>query len=214
MTRIFLADDDPLTREGVKLLLSRSNYQVVGEAENGAATLEQIPAARPDLLLLDFDMPERSGFEVLRILRERGDKRPVVLLTGRMSEERVYEALQIGLNGLVIKATAMQQLLTCLDAVAAGRRWIDHDILQRAMDFSLSAQDGSAEAGPLAALSTRERSIASLIVRGLKNRDIAAELGIGEGTVKVHLHNIFEKLGVANRTELALLAAKAEATAG
>jgi len=213
MTRIFLADDDPLTREGVKLLLSRSNYEVVGEAENGAATLELIPAARPDLLLLDFDMPERSGFEVLRILRERGDKRPVVLLTGRMSDERVYQALQIGLNGLVIKASAMQQLLTCLDAVAAGRRWIDHDILQRAMDFSLSAQDGSAEAGPLAALSTRERSIASLIVRGLKNRDIAAELGIGEGTVKVHLHNIFEKLGVANRTELALLAAKAEAAA-
>ncbi|HZF95358.1 MAG TPA: response regulator transcription factor [Allosphingosinicella sp.] len=213
MTRIFLADDDPLTREGVKLLLSRSNYEVVGEAENGAATLELIPAARPDLLLLDFDMPERSGFEVLRTLRERGDKRPVILLTGRMSDERVYQALQIGLNGLVIKASAMQQLLTCLDAVVAGRRWIDHDILQRAMDFSLSAQDGSAEAGPLAALSTRERSVASLIVRGLKNRDIAAELGIGEGTVKVHLHNIFEKLGVANRTELALLAAKAEAAA-
>ncbi|HEX8192397.1 MAG TPA: response regulator transcription factor [Allosphingosinicella sp.] len=209
MTRIFLADDDPLTREGVKLLLSRSIYQVVGEAENGAATLERIAAARPDLLLLDFDMPERSGFDVLRTLRERGDRRPVVLLTGRISDERVYEALQIGLNGLVIKATAMQQLLTCLDAVVAGRRWIDHDILQRAMDFSLSAQDGSA-AGPLAALSARERAIASLVVRGLKNKDIAAELGIGEGTVKVHLHNIFEKLGVANRTELALLTAKAE----
>ena len=214
MTRIFLADDDPLTREGVKLLLSRSNYEVVGEAENGAAALELFPAARPDLLLLDFDMPERSGFEVLRTLRERGDRRPVVLLTGRISDERVYQALQTGLNGLVIKASAMQQLLTCLDSVVAGRRWIDHDILQRAMDFSLSAQDGSAEAGPLAALSTRERSIASLIVRGLKNREIAAELGIGEGTVKVHLHNIFEKLGVANRTELALLAAKAGAAAG
>jgi two-component system nitrate/nitrite response regulator NarP len=207
-----LADDDPLTREGIKLLLSTSLYQVVGEAENGAEALALVPTARPDLLLLDFDMPERSGFEVLRTLRERGDKRPVVLLTGRMPDERVYQALQAGLNGLVIKSMALQQLLTCLDAVMAGRRWIDHDILQRAMDFSLAAQDGAA-AGPLAALSQRERSVADLVVRGLKNRDIAAELGIGEGTVKVHLRNTFEKLGVATRTELALVVSRSEPSA-
>jgi two-component system nitrate/nitrite response regulator NarP len=209
MTKVLLADDDPLTREGIKLLLSTSAYQVVGEAENGAEALALVPTARPDLLLLDFDMPERSGFEVLRTLRERGDKRPVVLLTGRIPDERVYQALQAGLNGLVIKAMAMRQLLTCLDSVVAGRRWIDHNILQRAMDFSLNAQVGG-NAGPLAALSQRERSVADLVVRGLKNRDIASELGIGEGTVKVHLHNIFEKLGVATRTELALLVSKAE----
>jgi DNA-binding NarL/FixJ family response regulator len=209
VTRILLADDDPLTREGIKLLLSTSLYQVVGEAENGAEALALVPTARPDLLLLDFDMPERSGFEVLRTLRERGDKRPVVLLTGRMPDERVYQALQAGLNGLVIKSMALQQLLTCLDAVMAGRRWIDHDILQRAMDFSLAAQDGAA-AGPLAALSQRERCVADLVVRGLKNRDIAAELGIGEGTVKVHLRNTFEKLGVATRTELALVVSRSE----
>jgi two-component system nitrate/nitrite response regulator NarP len=210
MTKIVLADDDPLTREGIKLLLSTSPYTVVGEAENGVQALELVPSARPDLLLLDFDMPERSGFDVLRTLRERGDQRPVVLLTGRMSDERVFEALRTGLNGLVIKAMAMQQLLTCLDAVTKGRRWVDHEILQKAMDFSLARGDGAA-AGPLAPLSSRERAIAGLIVRGLRNKEIAAELGIGEGTVKVHLHNIFEKLGVANRTELALLAAKADA---
>jgi two-component system nitrate/nitrite response regulator NarP len=207
VTRILLADDDPLTREGIKLLLSNSTYQVVGEAENGAEALALVPTARPDLLLLDFDMPERSGFEVLRTLRERGDKRPVVLLTGRIPDERVYQALQAGLNGLVIKAMAMKQLLTCLDSVLAGRRWIDHEILQRAMDFSLQAMDGAA-AGPLAALSQRERAVADLVVRGLKNRDIAGELGIGEGTVKVHLHNIFEKVGVSSRTELALLVSR------
>ncbi|HEY0148769.1 MAG TPA: response regulator transcription factor [Allosphingosinicella sp.] len=210
MTRLLLADDDPLTREGIKLLLANSPYRVVGEAENGAEALALVPTARPDLLLLDFDMPERSGFEVLRTLRERGDKRPVVLLTGRIPDERVYQALQAGLNGLVIKAMAMRQLLTCLDSVTAGRRWIDHEILQRAMDYSLNAQDG-ADAGPLGTLSQRERSVADLVVRGLKNRDIAAELGIGEGTVKVHLHNIFEKLGVASRTELALLVSRSDA---
>jgi two-component system nitrate/nitrite response regulator NarP len=207
MTKILLADDDPLTREGIKLLLSTSPYRVVGEAQNGAEALSLAASARPDLLLLDFDMPERSGFEVLRTLRERGDKRPVVLLTGRIPDERVYQALQAGLNGLVIKAMALQQLLTCLDAVVAGRRWIDHEILQRAMDYSLAARDG-ADTGPLAPLSQRERSVADLVVRGLKNRDIASELGIGEGTVKVHLHNIFEKLGVSSRTELALLVSR------
>jgi two-component system, NarL family, nitrate/nitrite response regulator NarL len=126
-----------------------------------------------------------------------------------MSHDRVYEALQAGLNGLVIKAAAMQQLLTCLDTVAKGRRWIDHDVLQKTMDFSL-AHEGRAETGPLASLSSRERAVTGLVVRGLRNKDIAAELRIGEGTVKIHLHNIFKKLGVANRTELALMAAKAD----
>ena len=212
MVRLFLADDDPLTRAGIKLLLSKSRFDVVGEASDGAAALDQIPHARPDLLLLDFDMPERSGFEVLRTLRERGDRRPIVLLTGRISDERVFEALRIGLNGLVIKASAMEQLLTCLEAVSQGKRWIDHEILQRAMDFSLDQENG--DTGVFSPLSARERAVAGLIGKGLKNREVAAELGIGEGTVKVHLHNIFEKLGVASRTELALLAAREAAGQG
>jgi two-component system nitrate/nitrite response regulator NarP len=207
MVKVLLADDDPLTRAGIKLLLSNTNYQVAGEAEDGLQVLDTMAAARPDLFLLDLDMPERSGLDVLRILRERGDKRPVVLLTGRIPDKRAYEALQLGLNGLVIKAMAMQQLLPCLAAVVEGRRAIDHDILQRAMDFSLAAPDE--EAGAFSALSQRERAVAELVVKGLRNRDIAAELGIGEGTVKVHLHKIFEKLNVASRTELALLGAKA-----
>ncbi|HEY0044642.1 MAG TPA: response regulator transcription factor [Allosphingosinicella sp.] len=212
MVRLFLADDDPLTRAGIKLLLSKSRFDVVGEASDGAAALDHIPHARPDLLLLDFDMPERSGFEVLRTLRERGDRRPIVLLTGRISDERVFEALRIGLNGLVIKASAMEQLLTCLEAVSQGKRWIDHEILQRAMDFSLDQENG--DTGLFSALSARERAVAGLIGKGLKNREVAAELGIGEGTVKVHLHNIFEKLGVGSRTELALLAAREAAGQG
>jgi two-component system nitrate/nitrite response regulator NarP len=208
MVKILLADDDPLTTAGIKLLLSDTHYQVVSEVRDGATALQELPRARPDLLLLDFEMPERSGLDVLRTLRERGDRRPIVLLTGRIPDRRVYEALQIGLNGLVIKASAPQHLLTCLDAVVQGRRWIDHEILQRAMEISLNAEDEGAH--PLAMLSQRERSVAFLVVRGLRNREIASELGIGEGTVKVHLHNIFEKLGVTSRTELAIVAAKGE----
>lgn len=206
MGRILVAEDDPLTLEGIKLLLSVSAHQVVGTVSNGSLLLEQMPALSPDLLLIDFDMPERSGLDVLRTLRERGDKRSIVLLTGSMSDKRVYEALQLGLNGLVLKAQAPRDLLTCLDAVFAGRRWIDHDVLQRVMELSLSP-DGAA-ADPLTPLSKRERAIVGLLLQGLRNKDIGSELGIGEGTVKVHLHNVFEKLGVGSRMELALLASR------
>lgn len=206
MARILIAEDDPLTLEGIKLLLSVSLHQVVGTVDNGSALLEQIPTLRPDLLLLDFDMPERTGLHVLRTLRERGDMRPTILLTGSMSDKRVYEALQLGLNGLVIKARAPRDLMTCLDGVLAGRRWIDHEVLQRVMELSLDPQAGKAD--PLTNLSKRERAIVGLLLQGLRNKEIADELGIGEGTVKVHLHNVFEKLGVGSRMELALLASR------
>jgi two-component system nitrate/nitrite response regulator NarP len=202
MYRILLADDDPLTRAGIKMLLSDTAFEVVCEVSNGASVLEELPKARPDLLLLDFDMPERNGVEVLQTLRERNDERGVILLTGRIPDRRVYEAMQIGLNGLVIKASAPQNLVTCLEAVAAGRRWIDHEILQRAMEISLSPEAGD----PFAALTARERAIAALVVRGLRNQEVASELGIGESTVKVHLHNIFRKLDISSRTELVIAA--------
>jgi two-component system nitrate/nitrite response regulator NarP len=122
-----------------------------------------------------------------------------------MSDKRIHEALQLGLNGLVVKALAPQHLLTCVDAVLSGRRWIDHEVLHRVMDISLSGDDAD---DPLARLSKRERAIVALLLKGMRNKEIAGELGIGEGTVKVHLHNSFEKLGVTSRTGLALLAAR------
>jgi two-component system nitrate/nitrite response regulator NarL len=206
MTTLLIAEDDPLTLAGITLLIGQSLFEIVDTVSDGEAVLERLASKRPDMLLLDFDMPRRSGLDVLRTLRERGDKRPVVLLTGSMSDRRVYEALQIGLNGLVLKSAAPKNLLTCLDAVAQGRRWIEHEVLQRAMEISLDPD--AREADPLQALSRRERSIVSLVLQGLRNKQIAGELGISEGTVKVHLHKIFEKLGVTSRTELALAATK------
>jgi two-component system nitrate/nitrite response regulator NarP len=205
MSKILIAEDDPLTAEGIKLLISASMHEVVGAVSNGNAVLDQLSTLRPDLLLLDFDMPERTGLDVLRTLRERGDKRPIVLLTGSMSDKRVYEALQLGLDGLVIKGKAPKDLLTCLDAVCTGKRWIDHEVLQRVMDLSIA---GGETDDPMATLSKRQRAIVGLILQGMRNKEIAGELGIGEGTVKVHLHSIFEKLGITSRMELALLAAR------
>lgn len=206
MAKILVAEDDPLTLAGISLLLDNSNFEVVAAVHTGAAALEALPSARPDMLVLDQNMPERTGLDVLRTLRNRGDQRPIILLTGSINDSASHEAMQLGVNGIVIKATAPRDLLTCLETVAQGRRWLDQDVMQRAMDRAMSpmAKD------PLAALSGRERAVMSLVQRGLRNKEIADELGLTEGTVKVHLHRVFEKLGVRSRTDLILLAQESE----
>jgi two-component system nitrate/nitrite response regulator NarP len=203
MTKVLVADDDPLTMAGITALLDKTNFDVVATVNTGAAVLDTLPAARPDLLILDNGMPERSGLDVLRTLRSRGDARPVVLLTGGLNDELAREAIQLSVNGIVIKATAPRDLLTCLESVVQGRRWLDQDVMQRVMEQAMSPD---APRDPFEVLSGRERAVASLAKRGLRNREIADELGLTEGTVKVHLHKVFDKLNIRGRTELILLA--------
>ncbi len=203
MAKILVAEDDPLTLAGIEMLLAQSNFQVVATVGSGAEALDRMGSARPDILVLDVDMPERSGLDVLRTLRSRGDQRPVILLTGNIDEQKANEAMQLGVNGLVIKANAPRDLLICLASVAEGRRWFDQEVLQRAMERAMSP---GTSRDPLEGLSPRERAIAALVQRGLRNKEIAAELGLTEGTVKVHLHKIFDKIGVRSRTELILRA--------
>jgi two-component system nitrate/nitrite response regulator NarP len=203
MTKVLVADDDPLTMAGITALLDKSNFNVVATVNTGAAVLDTLATARPDLLILDNGMPERSGLDVLRTLRSRGDTRPVVLLTGGLNDELAREAIQLSVNGIVIKATAPRDLLTCLESVVQGRRWLDQDVMQRVMEKAMSPD---APRDPFEVLSGRERAVASLAKRGLRNKEIADELGLTEGTVKVHLHKVFDKLSIRGRTELILLA--------
>lgn len=203
MTKVLVADDDPLTMAGITALLDKTNFDVVATVNTGAAVLETLGSARPDLLILDNGMPERSGLDVLRTLRSRGDNRPVVLLTGGLNDELAREAIQLSINGIVIKATAPRDLLTCLESVVQGRRWLDQDVMQRVMEQAMSPD---APRDPFEALSGRERAVVSLARRGLRNKEIADELGLTEGTVKVHLHKVFDKLNIRGRTELILLA--------
>lgn len=199
--KVLVAEDDPLTLAGIEILLDKTNFEVAAAVNTGAAALDALARTRPDMLILDNSMPDRTGLDVLRILRNRGDARPVVLLTGGITDQLSREAMQLGVNGIVIKSTAPRDLLTCLEAVAQGRRWLDQEVMQRAMDFALAPD---APRDPLEALSPRERAVASLVQRGLRNKEIADELGLTEGTVKVHLHKVFDKLGVRSRTELIL----------
>ncbi|WP_346247277.1 response regulator transcription factor [Sphingomonas rustica] len=203
MARMLVAEDDPLTLAGIEILLDKTNFEIVAKVNSGAAALEILASARPDMLILDNSMPERTGLDVLRTLRNRGDNRPVILLTGSLNDLITKEAMQLGVNGIVIKSTAPRDLLVCLETVAQGRRWLDQEVMQRAMDLAMSP-DLSTD--PLDGLSSRERAVAALVQRGLRNKEIADELGLTEGTVKVHLHKVFDKLGVRSRTDLILLA--------
>jgi two-component system nitrate/nitrite response regulator NarP len=203
MTRVLIADDHPIMLSGIEAILRDSEYRVVATASNGADALAALPEARPDIMILDVRMPERGGIDVLRTLRSRGDQRPVVLLTADLDDDQLLEAIGLGVSGILLKDGAQNLLLTCLGEVRRGGRWIEKSLLERALEIKMKP-----EASPdgLGALSPREKAVAALVARGLRNRDVAAELGLSEGTVKVYLYRIYEKLGVSNRTELALYA--------
>ena len=199
-TQVLIVDDHPMIRSAVAMLLEGSQFTVTATADSSEAAIEAIGKSDPEIVILDLAMPGGSGLDVLRNLRERGDKRPVVILTAAIDDYPLTEAISLGVNGIVMKNNDPAYLLDCLNAVQAGKRWLDPDVKARS--------DQLARLGPETALTQRERKLVMLVARGMRNRDIAAELGITEGTVKVYLHAIFDKLGVANRTELAIRAAE------
>jgi two-component system, NarL family, nitrate/nitrite response regulator NarL len=204
VTRVLLADDHPLMLSGIEAMLRGTSYEVVAKVKDGAAALEAVGQAQPDVLVVDLKMPERSGLDILRTLRARGDNRAVVILTADLDDQSLMEAVELGVDGIIMKEGAETLIVTCLDHVSHGERWIERTVLQRALE--ITARNGAEPKGALAALAPREKAIARLIGSGLRNRDIAEELGLSEGTVKVCLHRIYEKLDISNRTELAMLA--------
>lgn len=199
---VLVADDHAFIRAGVDAVLRGTRYAVVAGAASGEETLDAIATHDPAIVLMDINMPGMNGVEALEALRARGDRRPVVMLTAQITDRQLLTVMRAGVEGIVSKDGAEEELIDVLDKVATGERAISPLFLQRALDLSLRPEP----AGPLEALNPRERRIARLVARGLRNRDIGQELNIGEGTVKVYLHTIYQKLNIENRTELALLA--------
>ncbi len=201
MIPVLVADDHGFIRAGVEAVLRGTPFQIVAATASGEETVAAVETHDPAIVLLDINMPGMNGVEALEVLRGRGDKRPVVLLTAEISDRQLLSVMRAGVDGIVSKDGAEEELIDVLEKVHAGQKAIAPVFLQRALDLSLSPQ-----AGPLDRLNPRERKIARLVARGMRNRDIGAELNIGEGTVKVYLHAMYQKLGIENRTELALLA--------
>lgn len=202
MSRILLADDHPMIRTGIEVLLRDSAYELAGMAASGAETLRAVEELKPDILLLDLQMPNGSGMEVLRTLRQDGAATPrVVILTAAIDDGSLMEARALQVQGMLLKNSDPAYLLECLDQVDRGGSWIDPE-LQGRIDDLAQAYAGKGRR----ALAPRERQLIQFVRRGLRNREIASELGVTEGTVKVYLHSVFEKLGVSSRTELAIRA--------
>ncbi|MES2119804.1 MAG: response regulator transcription factor [Pseudomonadota bacterium] len=199
MTRVLLADDHPMIASALDMLLRGTDYEIVGRARNAAETLDFVDRHQPDILLLDVNMPGKSGIDVLRRLRRERKPYKVILLTAGMEDPQLMGAAELEPEGIVLKTSDPAHLLECMDAVRDGRRWVDPEVTAR-----IQTVRDRAASGP--SLTARERELVELVSKGLRNRDIAADLGVTEGTVKVYLHGIFDKFGVENRTELAMRA--------
>jgi two-component system nitrate/nitrite response regulator NarL len=185
-----------MIQTALEALLDGTGRKIVGRATSGAEALDRIEKARANVVILDVQMPGGSGIHVLRELRKRAVKVPVILLTAAIDDEALREALALGASGVVLKSSDPSLLIECIDRVVQGGEWIDEPIRARI----------SPDRVPDRALSDRECEVVRLVQEGLKNRDIAARLRITEGTVKVYVHRIFDKIGVNSRTELAIKA--------
>lgn len=203
-TRLLIADDHPIVLDGIEALFRGSDFEIVASCRNGEEVLKALLSATPDMMILDVQMPKMTGLAILRTLRSADNQIPILLLTASLSNAEALEAIQLGVNGLVLKETAPRELLQSARSVRSGERWLDPEATKRALNQALvERQAGQQSHG---ALTRRETDLTRLVSRGLRNKEIAAHLEISEGTVKMHLHHIYEKLGVSSRTELVIFA--------
>jgi two-component system, NarL family, nitrate/nitrite response regulator NarL len=203
--RVALADDHPIVLQGLQHLFEQqSDVQVVCCCANGNDALEGVRTHRPDVLVLDLRMPERSGLDVLRAIAAEKLECRTVLLTAAVADDEVMEAVRLGAWGLILKESPPEALLDCVRAVHQGEQRLERETVTRAGRTRVNRDSTSREAA--GSLTPREIEIVRMVARGLRNRAIAGQLSISEGTVKVHLHNIYEKFGVDGRLALLLSA--------
>ncbi|MFW5897109.1 MAG: response regulator [Bacillota bacterium] len=204
--RVLIVDDHPLFRRGVRLYLDTvEDIRVVGEAEDGDGTLSALADREIDVLLLDLQMPERDGIDVMREIFARGSAVRILVLTSFGTWDRIRAALGVGASGYVLKDADPRELEAAIRAVAAGGSYLDRrateELLHRVEPEAFAP--GSSGREPL---SGREMEVLALITRGMGNREIAQTLVVSEKTIKTHVANIMAKLGVKNRTQAALVA--------
>jgi DNA-binding NarL/FixJ family response regulator len=203
--RVILADDHAIVLNGLRRLFdSEADFAVVECCRDGDEALQAMRSQGADVLVLDMRMPGRTGLEVLRELEKAPAPCRTVLLTAAIRDEEVLEAVRLGARGLVLKESAPETLLDCVRRVHEGERWLDPETMARAVSRTAQRENGAREAARM--LTPRETEIVQMVAQGLRNRIIGERLTISEGTVKIHLHNIYEKVKVGGRLELVLWA--------
>lgn len=203
--RLVLADDHPIVLDGLEQLFRlEPDFEVVARCRDGEETLRVVREERPDLLILDVKMPRRDGLEVLRAIRDDGLPTRVLVLTAALDDAQLVEALRLGVRGVVLKEAAPRLLVKAMREIQAGGQWLESGLVSRTLRKMVHAGDGLRDAEK--ALTPRELEIVRMAGSGLRNREIAERLVISEGTVKIHVHNIYQKLQINGRLELALYA--------
>ncbi|MBD3010656.1 MULTISPECIES: response regulator transcription factor [unclassified Streptomyces] len=209
---IFLVDDHEVVRRGVRdLLAGEPDMEVVGEAGTAADALARIPAARPDVAVLDIRLPDRSGVEVCREIRARDESVRCMMLTSFADDEALFDAIIAGASGYVLKDIRGDELLSAVRDVAAGRSLLDPVATARVLE-RLRGQTAAKPDDQLAALTEQERRILLLIGEGLTNRAIGERLHLAEKTIKNYVSSLLSKLGMERRSQAAAYVARMQAT--
>jgi DNA-binding NarL/FixJ family response regulator len=199
--RLVLADDHRLLLDGLECLLRREpDFEVLACCHDGLQAVRAVRQLCPDILILDLYMPGKDGIEILREIHQAAIPTRVVLLTAIMDEDDLLEAMRLGVGGVVLKEMTAPLLIQCIRKVYAGDQWLERRSISRAMEKMLRREAGTREVAQV--LTSRELEIVRLAASGLRNKEIANKLAICEGTVKIHLHNSYEKLHIDNRIAL------------
>jgi DNA-binding NarL/FixJ family response regulator len=198
---LVLTDDHPLILDGMENLFRlEKDFKVVARCLDGDETVKAVRKHKPDVLVLDIRMPGTDGLSLLRGMKKEKLSTRVVLLTGALDEDELAEAVRLGVRGLVLKEMAPKLLVQCIRQVHAGELWLEKRSVTNALEKLLQREAGQREIAQL--LTPREIEIVKQVAAGLRNIEIAKRLFISEGTVKMHLHNIYQKLGVDSRINL------------
>lgn len=199
--RVVIADDHPIVLAGLETLLQREgDIVVVHRCADGVETLRAVAKHEPDVLVLDLRMPRADGVTVLRHMHEQRLPTRTVLLAAVVDDDDLLEAIRLGVKGIVLKEMAPQVLVECLREVYVGGQWFEQRAVGDAMDKLVRREAAAREVSGM--LSRRELEVVRGVAQGLRNRQIAERMGIAEGTVKLHLHTVYTKLGVDGRTAL------------
>jgi DNA-binding NarL/FixJ family response regulator len=210
---VVVADDHPIVLRGIEALLrAEPEFSIVSRCVNGEEALAATRQHRPDLLLADLNMPRRDGLAILRELAGSDVPTRVVLLAAEITGDQALEALRLGARGVLTKDLAPESLVSCLRVVHGGDRYVEDRLLRHCVD-GLLAGEGAARAA-VGLLTPREAEVTRMVAAGLRNREIGSRLQVAESTVKLHLHNIYQKLAITNRVELTLWAQQQGLVAG
>lgn len=205
MVRVFLVDDHAIVRRGVSdLIEAEADLEVVGEAGSVEQAMARIPAARPEVVVLDVRLPDGNGIELCRELLSRHADLRCLILTSFTDEQAMLDAILAGASGYVVKDIGTTDLVDAIRAIGAGKSLLDN----RAAAALMAKLRAEAESGPMATLTEQERTLLALLGEGLTNRQIAARMYLAEKTVKNYVSRLLTKLGVERRTQAAVLASK------